>query len=71
MKNLFKAENLNTVEFDQDNNRYYLEFHADGEKASIYVDADNYPEAATDEFYFAEDENIERAIQEAKEDGQF
>lgn len=71
MKNLFEAKNLNTVEFDEANNRYYLEFHTDEENASIYVDADNYPEAATDEFYFDEDKNIERAIQEAKEDGQF
>lgn len=63
-------ENLNTVTYDEAMNEYTLEFNVDGEMAYIRVDADNYPEAATDEDYFDDAANVERAVKEAEENGQ-
>lgn len=68
--NLLNVEHLNTTEYDEANNRYYLEFRVAGESISISVDADNYSEAATDEDYFDDEENVKRAVKEAKENGQ-
>ena len=70
MKNI-NIENLNTVTYDEAANEYTLEFNVDGEMVYIRVDADNYPGAESDEWYFDEDENVEKAIAEAKESGQF
>lgn len=70
MKNL-NIENLNTVTYDEAANEYTLEFNVDGEMVYIRVDADNYPGAESDEWYFDEEENVEKAIAEAKESGQF
>lgn len=70
MKNI-NIENLNTVTYDEAAKEYTLEFNVDGEMAYIRVDADNYPEAATDEWFWDEEANVEAAINEAKESGQF
>lgn len=69
MTNL-NIENLNTVTYDEAMNEYTLEFKVDSEMVYIRVDADNYPEAAVDEDYFDDEENIERAVKEAEENGQ-
>ena len=69
MTNL-NIENLNTVTYDETMNEYTLEFNVDGEMAYIRVDADNYPEAATDEDFFDEEANVRRAVEEAEENGQ-
>lgn len=68
--NLLNVEHLNTTEYDEANNRYYLEFRVADEVISIYVNADNYPEAATDEDYFDDEKNVEKAVKEAEENGQ-
>lgn len=70
MTNL-NIENLNTVTYDDAMNEYTLEFDVDGEMVYIRVDADNYPGAESDEWYFDEEKNVEKAIAEAKENGQF
>ena len=70
MKNL-NIENLNTVTYDDAMNEYTLEFDVDGEMVYIKVDADNYHGAESDEWYFDEEKNVEKAIAEAKENGQF
>lgn len=70
MKNL-NIENLNTVTYDEAAKEYTLEFNVNGEMVYIRVDADNYPGAESDEWYFDEEENVEKAIAEAKESGQF
>lgn len=69
MKNI-SIENLNTVTYDDAMNEYTLEFDVDGEMVYIRVDADNYPGAESDEWYFDEEKNVEKAIAEAKENGQ-
>lgn len=69
MTNL-NIENLNTVTYDEAMNEYTLEFNVGGEMTYVRVDADNYPEAATDEDYFDDEANVERAVKEAEEDGQ-
>lgn len=69
MRNL-DINNLNTTEYDAGNNRYYLEFLVDGESVSIYVDANNYPEASHDEWFWDAKANVDRAISEAKATGQ-
>lgn len=74
MKN-FNIKNINTVTYDEAMNEYTLEFNVGefnvgGEMAYIRVDADNYPEAATDEWFWDEEENVEKAVKEAEENGQ-
>lgn len=68
MTNL-NIENLNTVTYDDAANEYTLEFNAD-EMVYIRVDADNYPGAESDEWYFDDEKNVEKAIAEAKATGQ-
>ena len=70
MKNL-SIENLNTTTYDEAAKEYTLEFNVDGEMVYIRVDADNYPGAESDEWFWDEEENVEKAINEAKENGQF
>lgn len=69
MKNL-SIENLNTVTYDEAAKEYTLEFNVDDEMVYIRVDADNYPGAESDEWYFDEEENVKRAVKEAEENGQ-
>lgn len=70
MKNL-NIENLNTVTYDDAMKEYTLEFNVDGEMTYIRVNADNYPGAESDEWFWDKEENVDRAISEAKESGQF
>ena len=69
MKNL-SIENLNTVTYDEAAKEYTLEFNTGEDMVYIRVDVDNYPEAATDEWFWDEEENVKRAVKEAEENGQ-
>lgn len=69
MKNL-DISNLNTTEYDKENNKYYLEFSLNGKSTSIHVDADNYPKARHDKWFWDKKENVDKAISEAKTNGQ-
>lgn len=69
MKNI-NIENLNTVTYDEAAKEYTLEFNTDGEMVYIRVDADNYPGAESDEWFWDEKENVKKAINEAKAGGQ-
>ena len=69
MKNI-NIENLNTVTYDKAAKEYTLEFDVDGEMVYIRVDADNYPGAESDEWFWDEEKNVKKAIAEAKESGQ-
>lgn len=69
-KELLNVENLNSTEYDKADNRYYLEFIVDGKSFNIYVNCNNYPGAESDEDYFVDEENLQRAVEEAAYDGQ-
>lgn len=69
-KELLNVENLNSTEYDKADNRYYLEFIVDGKSFNIYVNCDNYPGAESDEDYFVDEENLQRAVEEAAYEGQ-
>lgn len=69
-KELLNVENLNSTEYDKADNRYYLEFIVDGKSFNIYVNCNNYPGAESDEDYFVDEENLQRAVEEAAYEGQ-
>lgn len=61
---IMKYENLQIVHYDAAGDVYDLEFHVNGEKEFITVDASDHPEAATDEYYFDDREVVEKIIAE-------
>ena len=69
-KELLTVENLISTEYDGANNRYYLDFEIGKEIKSIYVNCNNYPGAESDEDYFIDQENLQRAVEEAAYEGQ-
>ena len=69
-KELLTVKNLISTEYDEANNRYYLDFEIGKEIKSIYVNCNNYEGAESDENYFLDEENLKRAVEEAAYEGQ-
>ena len=63
------SNDLTWVDYDSGNNTYTLEFNNGEYKAT--VDADEYAQAATDEGYFDDPDNIKTAIKQAMNEGTF
>lgn len=63
------TNDLTSVDFDSGSDLYTLEFNNGEYKATVR--ASDYPEAATDEYYFDEPENIKAAIIDSADEGNF
>lgn len=68
MKKNLKFEELAIVNFDGNNNFYELEFQSKEGTYFLRVNAKDHERAAEDEFYFDDQELVEKIIADADED---
>lgn len=68
MKKNLKFEEMVIVNFDKANNFYELEFQAKEGTYFLRVDGKDHEKAAVDEFYFDDQELVEKIIEDASED---
>lgn len=68
MKKNLRFEEMLIVNFDKANNFYELEFQAKEGTYFLRVDGKDHEKAAVDEFYFDNQELVEKLIADADED---
>ena len=68
MKKNLRFEEMLIVNFDKANNFYELEFQAKEGTYFLRVDGKDHEKAAVDEFYFDDQELVEKLIADADED---
>lgn len=68
MKKNLKFEELAIVNFDGDNNFYELEFQSKEGTYFLRVNAKDHEEATTNEFYFDDEDRVNKIIEDASED---
>lgn len=65
MKTQLTTQTLNAIYYDEANNWYELEFILDNDqKVFVRVNATGFEGANTDEFYWDEEKNVKRAVEE-------
>ena len=56
-------DNLNATYFDGDNNIYELEFIINNTIVTVQVNADDFEEASVNEWYWDNEDNVNRAVE--------